>query len=94
MFKVALRNYEKSKGKILFSCYYLQDLRDYVYHKLTDKLTDWIDCDYQFKNENDFIDIERNGRLIVTLYGGVDTNEIDRALWYIDRERDVENVNN
>jgi hypothetical protein len=90
MYKVVLRNYGKSKGKMLFSCDYLETLNNYVYHKLTEKLVEFgiIDDDYQYKDENDFIDIERNNRLIATLYGGADRNEVDRALWYIGNEKE------
>ena len=89
MYKVILRNYGKSKGKVLFSCDYLESLQNYVYHKLTEKTVEFdiVDDDCRFKNEDDFIDIERNNRLVVTLYGGTDRNEVDRALWYIEKEK-------
>lgn len=70
MIKVVLRNYNKYRGKVLYSGNYASTVKDFISHRLLEKLNAMNKLDNtNFKDEDDFIDIEKNGtKLIYTMH--------------------------
>lgn len=70
MIKVVLRNYNKYRGKVLYSGNYASTVKDFINHRLLEKLNTMNKLDNtNFKDEDDFIDIEVNGtNLIYTMH--------------------------
>lgn len=92
MITIVLRSYEKKRGKVLRTFYNASVLRDFVYHKLRQVVEEKgiVNEDGTFKDENTFIDIERNGKhLIYTFYDDVDWHSVDSAIYYIEKEFDL-----
>ena len=66
MIKVVLRNYNKYRGRVLYSGNYVSTVKDFINHRLLQKLNTLNKLDNtEFKDEDDFIDIERNGTNLI-----------------------------
>lgn len=80
MYKIVKRNYNKKRGKVLRTYYY----RDCVLNFLNFNIKDMQNI---IKDKDDFIDIERNNRLITTIYptdGEIEYWQIKNAIWYVE----------
>ncbi|WP_304393153.1 hypothetical protein [uncultured Clostridium sp.] len=86
MIKVILRNYNKSKGKVLYTGYYKSSLVNYIEHKLANDLKNLnkVNDDYEFIDEDDFVDVERNGTKIICTIRGLSYLDMQNARYYID----------
>ena len=80
MYVVTRRNYNKKRGKRLFSSYDFEPLKNFVYHNFYD-----ISEGIGEEDVDDFIDIERGDRIIATIYSN-SRAEFDRVMWYINDE--------
>ena len=71
MYKIIKRNYNKSRGKVLKTSYYKDGILNFLNHK-SQIIKESI------KDEDDFIDIERNNKIVATIY------PIDCEIDYLD----------
>ena len=82
MYTVTRRNYNKKKWKVLYECSYVDSLINFMTYQVRDKIEGLGEME-----DDDFVDIERSGRIIATMYSN-DESELSRVMYYLNKEKE------